>query len=159
MTRERDYDYPRFLSDGTAIYPMRRRGDPPPDMEGYARRGNDPMTIDAWIFKPLWVECSNRQQSLVQRESGCKCVRILMTCRLAPEGDRLTLAACQNCQLNIVHEEQVPIELSNGEGIGESIVGIVECDPALVAEGLEPKVTEGDVEPTDDSLVVDAEGE
>ena len=150
---------PRFLSNGVAIFPKRGQ-EPPPDMEGYQRRGTNPRTMDAWIFIPQWQECQWRQRTAVARDAGCKCPRIIMYCK-HPEGTNTPaeLAICNACTLWDIESHQSPIELSRGESVSESIVVTNKRDAKSVTEGFEPITVKGAILPTESSPVSDAEGE
>lgn len=161
MARTKIYDMPRFFQDGIAYYPMKGHGEPPPDMEGYRRRGTNPRTIDAWIFIPLWQDCPYRNRTLVQRDEGCRCVRIVMVCTHPKLKDtRLNLSTCQNCQLlNQLQQEEPFIEPSNSESVSESVVVVVERDVEPLAESTQPKGLEGEILTPEDSPILDAESE
>ncbi len=92
------FQNPRVFPDGTLCYP--KKGLPPPEMEGYRRKSNNPRSYECWMFIPLWQDCCFRQLTLVRQEEGCRCTKAVMIC-----GDKentaslnpLTLGVCQAC--------------------------------------------------------------
>jgi len=150
---------PRFLPNGIAIFPKRGQA-PPPDMEGYQRKGTNPRTVDAWIFIPLWQECQWRQRTVIARDEGCKCPRVVMYCR-HPEGinSLATLSTCTSCTLWNVERHQSSVELSGGESVGESIMMRKQGDTQCVTERFEAIISKGAIFPTEDRTISDAEGE
>jgi len=156
MSRERFFETPRFLPDGTAVFPKKGM-DPPPDMEGYQRRSGNPRSGDAWVFIPLWSACPHRSQRFVQRESGCRCVRIVMFCNHSDgKSEPLTLACCQNCTLRQPHQQESFVESSGGDSISESIMVSSESNTEPIAQSPQPEAGERDLLTPENSPVIEA---
>ena len=97
MVGSRDFQEPKVLPDGTMIYP-KTGWEPPLCPEGYKRKNEDPRSEDAWVFVPVWPECSARKT--VNTIQNCGCVKINSLCT-SPESDKngqlVVLSMCQEC--------------------------------------------------------------
>ncbi len=151
---------PIFMPNGWAVYP--KRGEPPPDMEGYRRKGKNPKTVDAFIFIPIWQDCTFRTRGLVPSNTACKCPRIVTKCN-HPESpsyhQSLTLKTCENCQLRNVHKHEGLVELRPRECVSESVVVIEQGDSQPFAERAEADLIKRDGGAPEDSAVVESQGE
>lgn len=150
MSREKFYEVPRLLPNGVAIFPKKGLT-PPPEMEGYQRRSPNLKTSDAWIFIPLWNECPARSQRFVQRDSGCPCVKIVMSCHYKPD-EPLTLQACQLCEF---HKQQSLIKTSSSDSISQRIMVTGEKDTESITESPEPEAREGGFLPSENSSIIE----
>jgi hypothetical protein len=97
------YTQPHRLDDGTLIYP-RRGWEPPPPIEGYRRKSNNPRSADAWIFVPCWSDCKFRRSEQVKKE-GCRCVTFFHTCTndLVGVGRVVTTSICAHCKVSVLN--------------------------------------------------------
>lgn len=92
------YLTPRKLADGTVIYP-KCGWEPPPSIEGYRRKSNNPRSIEAWMFVPEWVDCSFRAEETRRRES-CRCLTLVNVCKHPKmQGKVVGTAICDACKL------------------------------------------------------------
>jgi hypothetical protein len=92
------YTKPHVLDDGTLVYP-KRGWEPPPLIEGYCRKSNNPKNSDAWILIPIWTTCIFRKQIQVRKE-GCRCVTIYHVCTNENIGCEtvVNLNLCSKCK-------------------------------------------------------------
>jgi len=154
------YDIPRMLPGGIAIYP--KKGPfPPPDMEGYQRKSNNPRSVDAWIFIPLWQYCPYRQRKVVPRDEGCKCTRIVMICGLKDcEYYDLptTLKSCEECLLRQSHQHESFVQLSLSESIGEGIMMVDKGDAEVLAKSPKSETIKGNFLSPENSPISNTEG-
>jgi hypothetical protein len=72
------YNKPRVLANGMLAYP-KRGWEPPPLIEGYKRKSDNPRSSDAWILIPIWSTCIFRKQVQVRKE-GCHCITMYHVC-------------------------------------------------------------------------------
>lgn len=156
MAREKFYEVPRILPNGVAVFPKKGLT-PPPSMEGYQRKSPNLKSSDAWVFIPLWSDCPFRAQKFVQRESGCRCVKIVMSCNHNPN-QPLTLQACQNCTLRESHEQQSLIKTSSGDGISQGVMVSSERNPESITESPQPETRKGDLLAPENSPVIETQG-
>lgn len=61
----REYAEPRIDPDGSLVYDPVAGLKPPSVPEGYAK------TDDAWVFKPLFVACADREAANIVQRCGC----------------------------------------------------------------------------------------
>ncbi len=152
---------PIFMQNGWVVYP--KRGLPPPDMEGYRRKGTNPKAVDSFIFIPAWQQaCTFRVRSLVLSNLACKCPRIVTKCT-HPEsaifGEVLTMAKCENCQLRNVQLHESLVELSPCDSVSESVVVVEQGDSEVLAEGREAEIAEGSWSALEDSPIIESDSE
>lgn len=151
------YD-PHEMPGGILCYP--KRGEPPPDMEGYRRKSNNPRTADAWIFLPLWQDCSYRQKTFVRRDIGCKCTRVSMVCgdeNNAAYQKPLSLKTCDACfALRNVTEHESLVQLSLGEGVSEGVMMVEERNSKVIAKRSNTEAREGNLFSTENGSISDA---
>jgi hypothetical protein len=88
----REYAQPRIDPDGSLVYDPVAGLKPPSLPEGYAK------TDDAWVFKPLFVACADREAAnLVQR---CGCIKTSAFCASKESkmhGLAITPPVCEGC--------------------------------------------------------------
>lgn len=82
---------PRFMADGTIVYP-KRGWEPPPIPAGYRRKSDNLRSADAWIMLPVLPDCQQRQ--IITKETPCGAVKITYRCVLF--GD-ITVPRCLAC--------------------------------------------------------------
>lgn len=92
------YNKPHVLDSGILIYP-KRGWEPPPPIEGYRRKSNDPRNSDAWIFIPEWAECPFRDKREVRKE-GCRCMTYFHVCTNTLVGldTPVNMNLCNSCK-------------------------------------------------------------
>jgi hypothetical protein len=91
MVVTREYGQPRIDPDGSLVYD--NNGLKPPSVpEGYAK------TDDAWVFKPLFVACADREAAnIVQR---CGCIKTSAMCASKESnmhGLKISPPVCEGC--------------------------------------------------------------
>lgn len=92
------YNKPHVLDDGTLAYP-KRGWEPPPLIEGYRRKSDNPRNSDAWILVPIWSTCVYRKQVQV-RKAGCRCITMYHACTNENIGidTIVNLSLCSTCK-------------------------------------------------------------
>ena len=92
------FNKPHVLDNGTLIYP-KRGWEPPPPIEGYQRKSDNPKNSDAWIFVPAWANCPFRKAQEVRKE-GCRCMTYFHTCTNEKVGNNpvVTIKSCSLCE-------------------------------------------------------------
>lgn len=93
------YQRPHILDSGILIYP-KRGWEPPPLVEGYRRKSDDPKNSDAWILLPVWKDCPFRKQIQIKKE-GCRCITFYHICvhDNIGYGTKANLNLCSSCNL------------------------------------------------------------
>jgi hypothetical protein len=84
---------PRIMKDGSIVYPMRGY-EPPPSIQGYTRKSNDPRSNDAWIFIPDFKTCKYRKEQEVLKPT-CNCYTFISICTLS--GLEINTTTCETC--------------------------------------------------------------
>jgi hypothetical protein len=97
------FNKPHILDNGTLIY-SKRGWEPPPLVDGYRRKSDNPKSSDAWIMFPEWQVCTFRQRIQKQREN-CKCVTFSHVCsnlhvieKYGGQPPTVNLNICTNCE-------------------------------------------------------------
>jgi hypothetical protein len=92
------YNKPHILDNGTLIYP-KRGWEPPPLVEGYQRKSNNPKNSDAWVLIPIWTTCCFRSRVQIPKE-GCRCVTFYHICTNKEIGKDVivNLNLCSSCK-------------------------------------------------------------
>jgi len=96
------YTKPHVFDNGILAYP-KRGWEPPPLIEGYKRKSDNPRNSDAWVLLPVWQDCPFRLRVQV-RKDGCRCITFYHTCNnqniIALHGDRVVanLNLCSSCK-------------------------------------------------------------
>ncbi len=92
VIEKREYAEPRIDPDGSLVYEPVKGLKPPSVPEGYAK------TDDAWVFKPLFVACADREAAnIVQR---CGCIKTSALCASKDSkmfGLAITPPVCEGC--------------------------------------------------------------
>ena len=99
----KSFTKPHVLDDGTLIYP-KRGWEPPPLIEGYRRKSDNPKNSDAWILIPVWKDCKFRKQ-MQRNKENCRCITFYHVCTNKAVGDNVLVnlnlcSCCKFCSYN-----------------------------------------------------------